>query len=105
MPALIGALMLMGIVTKNSILLIERAVDNEATRGMDPIAALIEACTTRPPRHHDHHRHGGRDDPRGALAPRRGILVPTADGRGGHRRIDGLYRPQPPLRAGVQLAP
>lgn len=47
MPALIGALMLMGIVTKNSILLVERAVDNEATRGMDPIAALIEACTTR----------------------------------------------------------
>lgn len=47
MPALIGALLLMGIVTKNSILLVERAVENEEKRGMDPIAALVEACSTR----------------------------------------------------------
>ena len=47
MPALIGALLLMGIVTKNSILLIERAVENADKRAMDPIEALVEACTTR----------------------------------------------------------
>jgi multidrug efflux pump subunit AcrB len=51
MPSLIGLLMLMGIVTKNSILLVEYAI--KARRGHDGIApmprfeALIDACRKR----------------------------------------------------------
>jgi multidrug efflux pump subunit AcrB len=42
MPVLIGILMLMGIVTKNAILLIDFAIEMRA-RGMDRMAAVIEA--------------------------------------------------------------
>ena len=46
MPAVIGLLLLMGIVSKNSILLVEYAI--EARRGgMDRIDALIDACHKR----------------------------------------------------------
>ena len=42
MPVLIGILMLMGIVTKNAILLVDFAVEMRA-RGMDRVSAVIEA--------------------------------------------------------------
>ncbi|WP_128254250.1 efflux RND transporter permease subunit [Falsirhodobacter deserti] len=42
MPVLIGILMLMGIVTKNAILLIDFAIEMKA-RGMDRISAVMEA--------------------------------------------------------------
>ncbi|MCU0911081.1 MAG: efflux RND transporter permease subunit [Rhodobacteraceae bacterium] len=42
MPVLIGILMLMGIVTKNAILLVDFAIEMR-NRGMDRIAAMIEA--------------------------------------------------------------
>jgi Cu/Ag efflux pump CusA len=42
MPVLIGILMLMGIVTKNAILLVDFAVEMRV-RGMDRMAAIIEA--------------------------------------------------------------
>jgi multidrug efflux pump subunit AcrB len=47
MPALIGLLMLMGIVTKNSILLVEYAVIARRERGMSRLQALMDACHTR----------------------------------------------------------
>jgi HAE1 family hydrophobic/amphiphilic exporter-1 len=43
MPAMIGLLMLMGIVTKNSILLVEYAIVAIRDRGMNRIDALIDA--------------------------------------------------------------
>jgi len=46
MPAVIGVLMLMGIVTKNSILLVEYAI-TARRRGMDRFEALIDACRKR----------------------------------------------------------
>ncbi|QYU67277.1 efflux RND transporter permease subunit [Leptolyngbya sp. 15MV] len=46
MPAFIGLLMLMGIVTKNSILLVEYAIEREAA-GLTRQDALLEAGTTR----------------------------------------------------------
>jgi multidrug efflux pump subunit AcrB len=46
MPAVIGLLMLMGVVTKNSILLVEYAI-MARHRGMDRVAALIDACHKR----------------------------------------------------------
>jgi multidrug efflux pump subunit AcrB len=46
MPSLIGLLMLMGIVTKNSILLVEYAIVARRN-GMDRLEALIDACHKR----------------------------------------------------------
>ena len=47
MPAVIGVLMLMGIVTKNSILLVEYAIMARRERGMGRMEALIDACHKR----------------------------------------------------------
>ncbi|NGZ05622.1 MAG: efflux RND transporter permease subunit [Magnetococcales bacterium] len=47
MPAVIGILMLMGIVTKNSILLVEYAVVARRERGMNRRTALLDACHKR----------------------------------------------------------
>ncbi|RZA23053.1 MAG: efflux RND transporter permease subunit [Proteobacteria bacterium] len=47
MPALIGLLMLMGIVTKNSILLVEYAIMARRDHGMSRYEALIDACHKR----------------------------------------------------------
>ena len=46
-PAMIGLVMLMGIVTKNSILLVEYAVVGMRERGQSPVDALIDACHKR----------------------------------------------------------
>jgi HAE1 family hydrophobic/amphiphilic exporter-1 len=43
----IGLIMLMGLVTKNSILLVDRALSNIKERGMSSEDALVEAGTTR----------------------------------------------------------
>ena len=47
MPALIGLIMLMGIVTKNSILLVEYAIMARREHGMDRWHALMDACHKR----------------------------------------------------------
>jgi multidrug efflux pump subunit AcrB len=47
MPVLIGLLMLMGIATKNSILLVEYALMARAQLGMSRIDALMDACAKR----------------------------------------------------------
>jgi len=47
MPAVIGTLMLMGIVTKNSILLVEYAIMARRERGLGRLEALIDACHKR----------------------------------------------------------
>jgi multidrug efflux pump subunit AcrB len=46
-PSLIGLLMLMGIVTKNSILLVEYAVMARREHGMSRKEALLDACSKR----------------------------------------------------------
>ena len=46
-PSMIGLVMLMGIVTKNSILLVEYAVLGMQQRGMRVLDALIDACHKR----------------------------------------------------------
>ena len=46
-PAMIGLVMLMGIVTKNSILLVEYAVIGMRERGLSRAEALIDACHKR----------------------------------------------------------
>jgi hydrophobe/amphiphile efflux-1 (HAE1) family protein len=47
LPSLIGILMLMGIVTKNSILLVEYAVMARKQHGLSRAEALIDACSKR----------------------------------------------------------
>ena len=47
MPAVIGLLMLMGIVTKNSILLVEYAVMARREQGLPRFEALVDACHKR----------------------------------------------------------
>lgn len=47
LPSIIGLLMLMGIVTKNSILLVEYAVMARREHGMNRFDALIDACHKR----------------------------------------------------------
>jgi multidrug efflux pump subunit AcrB len=47
MPSLIGLLMLMGIVTKNSILLVDYAIMARRDHGMNRFDALIDACSKR----------------------------------------------------------
>jgi multidrug efflux pump subunit AcrB len=47
LPSLIGLLMLMGIVTKNSILLVEYVVMARTVHGMARMDALIDACAKR----------------------------------------------------------
>jgi len=46
-PAMIGLITLMGIVTKNSILLVDYAIINTRERGMPIYEALIDACHKR----------------------------------------------------------
>lgn len=47
MPSVIGLLMLMGIVTKNSILLVEYAIMARRNHGMSRYDALVDACHKR----------------------------------------------------------
>jgi multidrug efflux pump subunit AcrB len=47
MPSLIGLVMLMGIATKNSILLVEYAIVARRDHGMSRPAALLDACRKR----------------------------------------------------------
>ena len=47
MPSLIGLIMLMGVATKNSILLVEYAIVARREHGMNRIEALLDACHKR----------------------------------------------------------
>jgi multidrug efflux pump subunit AcrB len=47
MPSLIGLLMLMGVVTKNSILLVEYAILAQREHGLSRLEALVDACHKR----------------------------------------------------------
>lgn len=47
MPSMIGLVMLMGIVTKNSILLVEYAITGMRDRGLSMTEALVDACHKR----------------------------------------------------------
>ncbi len=47
MPSMIGLIMLMGVASKNSILLIEYAIMARRDRGMDRMESLLDACHKR----------------------------------------------------------
>lgn len=47
MPSLIGLIMLMGVATKNSILLVEYAIEARRAHGMSRLEAILDACHKR----------------------------------------------------------
>jgi multidrug efflux pump subunit AcrB len=47
MPSLIGLVMLMGVASKNSILLVEYAIEARRQRGMPRLEAILDACHKR----------------------------------------------------------
>lgn len=47
MPSLIGLIMLMGVATKNSILLVEYAIEARRMHGMNRVDAILDACHKR----------------------------------------------------------
>ena len=99
-PVVIGILMLMGIVTKNAIMLVDFAVE-AMHAGVDRTAAIIEAgAEARATDHHDDHRDGGRHGAE-RVGVRRRRRIPLADGDRGDRRADGLDAAVAAFRAGV----
>ena len=51
--ALIGIILLMGIVKKNAIMMIDFALDAERQQGMTPREAIVQACVAALPADHD----------------------------------------------------
>ena len=47
MPSLIGLVMLMGVASKNSILLVEYAIEAQRQRGLSQFDAIMDACHKR----------------------------------------------------------
>jgi multidrug efflux pump subunit AcrB len=47
MPSLIGLIMLMGVATKNSILLVEYAIEARREHGLSRVDAILDACHKR----------------------------------------------------------
>jgi multidrug efflux pump subunit AcrB len=47
MTALIGVILLIGIVKKNGIMMVDFALDGERRRGLKPAVAIYEACIAR----------------------------------------------------------
>jgi multidrug efflux pump subunit AcrB len=47
MPSLIGLIMLMGVATKNSILLVEYAIEARREHGLNRLDAILDACHKR----------------------------------------------------------
>ena len=100
LPALLGVLALMGIVTKNSILLVEYAVMARREHGLNRLRRagrrLLQAGAP--------HRDDDDRDGRGHAADDAGfvgrLVLQRPDGRLGHRRADCLDRAVAVRRAG-----
>ena len=91
LPVVIGMLMLMGIVTKNAIMLVDFAVEEIAPWHVAQRGHRRCRPQARPADRHDHHRHGRRHAAVrvGARQRRR---VPRADGDRRDRRPDRRRR-------------
>ena len=93
--SLIGLLMLMGIVSKNSILIVEYAIMAQRDHGMSRFDSLIDSCSqARAADRHDDDRDDRRHDADRDGLGRRSEL-PRADGRRRHRRSGRLDRHEP----------
>ncbi len=88
--SLIGLLMLMGIVSKNSILIVEYAIMAQRDQGCRGFDSLIDSCSkrARPIVMTTIAMIAGMTADRDGLGRR--PELPRADGRGGHRRLARL---------------
>ncbi len=86
--ALIGIVLLIGIVQKNAIMMIDFALDAERKEGMAPLDAIYRACSAALPPDPDDD--DGGDARRRAAGVRHGYRIGTAPSAGhhDHRRID-----------------
>jgi multidrug efflux pump subunit AcrB len=98
-PVWIGILMLMGIVTKNAIMLVEFAVESIREGKAPGCGDHRRRHEARPPDRDDHDRDGRRHDAIGAGVRRR-RRIPLADGAGRDRRPGVLDRAVAGVRAG-----
>jgi hypothetical protein len=92
--SVIGIVMLMGLVTKNAILLVDFAI-RMREQGMERSQALLHATRVRlRPHPDDHPGHGVRHGAPG-LRPQRGLRAARAHGPGRHRRGGDLLPAHP----------
>ncbi len=90
LSVLIGLLMLMGLAAKNSILLVEFAIEAERSGRLPARRDTARLPRTRPAHCHDHRRDGGRHAPHRARLWR-GRPVSRAHGHRRHRRPDQFH--------------
>ena len=100
MPVLIGLLMLMGIVTKNAILLVDFGQGGDLARTGAPAGAGGGGAQARTPDHHDLDRDVGRHASGGARRWR-GVILPRTDGGCGDRRHHHVHGPVASRGAGL----
>ena len=98
MAVVIGFLMLMGIVTKNSIMLVEFALTSMERRHAQARGDPGCGPQARAPDRDDHHRDERGNDPLGA-GDRRGRRIPRAHGDRGDRGIAAVHGPVAAVRA------
>ena len=98
-PVWIGMLMLMGIVTKNAIMLVEFAVEVDPRRQAARRGDHRRRPQARPSHRDDHDRDGRRHDAIGAGVRRR-RRIPLANGAGRDRRTFILHHAVAGVRAG-----
>ena len=98
--ALIGIILLIGIVKKNAIMMIDFALEARAQARHPPAEAIYEACLAALPPDHDDD--DGRAPRRPAAGARhgRGLRAPTAPGHRHRRRAAGLADADPLHDAG-----
>ncbi len=85
--ALIGIILLIGIVKKNAIMMIDFALEAERKEGKSPAGSDLSGLPAAVPPDHDDH-HGGAAGRRAAgLRQRRGFRAAKAAGHQHHRRI------------------
>ena len=76
--ALVGIVLLMGIVKKNAIILIDFAIEAERDRGRSPEDAIEEACAAPLPPHHDDHRRRPARRPAAGAGTRHRLRTPLS---------------------------
>ena len=88
--ALIGIILLIGIVTKNGIMMVDFALDAERTRGMNSTEAIYEACLLRfrPHPHDDHGRIARRTAARDGQWHRLGAAPATGNRHGRRAAVE-----------------
>ncbi len=84
--ALVGIVLLMGIVKKNAIMMIDFAVEAERERGLSPLAAIERGVPAAVPPDHDDHRGGAAGRAAAGAGARHRVRAALPAGRRHRRR-------------------